>query len=352
MPARRVLVTGGAGFLGSHIARHFSDCGWDVTVLDALTYAGVIRNIQDKNGDHYGSIRLTAADTRQHASVDTVFRYSGPFDLVVHAAGWRPSQYTPAADEEMLSTQVLGTMNVLSSCLHYGVPRVIDFGSADAYGEPQPGGAFSASVEGDPLRPMNIYSASKASQAAVVDAYRRRGLNIVSLWPASVYGPRQHAEKLIPRIIHSVISGRPFPLNGLGDQVREWVHVVDVVSAVAMAFDQNLQSGVYNIGSGQRQSVIRVYDRVTAMLALAGFRVDRMIFNRPLGYEIRRQVVSDTEFQEMTPWQPRVDLETGLRQTVAWYLAPEGRAHLAMTASRLHRDDPMPEETPDALAAT
>lgn len=329
------LITGGAGFIGSQIVRQFRKAGYRVTVFDALTYAGFYHNIDDVISVD-DDVVFFKGDLRALEDVVSCFQMRGPFDVVVHAAAESSVDRSIKGYEDFVSTNVCGSANLFQVCRETGVKKVINFGTDEVYGHFEPGetGSFD---ESSPLLPRNIYSASKAAQMHVARAFHiTHGVPILSVCPSNCYGPRQHAEKLIPRIIHGVVSGEEIPIYNGGRNVREWLHVQDAADAIVLLAKDGKPGEIYNVSGGAEATVMEIYDAICGILVSHGGVVDRQrITQKPARPgDDHRYSVSSAKLRALG-WKPEISLSNGLASTVGWYMSPAGRAFLSYAARRI-----------------
>lgn len=293
----RVLVTGGAGFIGSHLVDHLVAEGHDVAVLDCLTYAGRRANVK---------VELFETDINDGPRVRDAL------------AAWKPTHIAHLAAEThvcasieyprlFIDTNVTGTLSLLEAVRQFPVENFLHVSTDEVYGDlPLDAPVSDAFTEDSPLRPSNPYSASKAAGELLARSYRRTyGLPMVIARPCNNYGPRQLDEKFIPRSIARVQRGLPVELHGDGRQCREWLHVEDCARALALLLEA--PSGTYNVGSGVERS-----NRYVAWL-IAGSDV-KHVADRP-GND-RRYLLDSTKVRAMG-WEPRRQFETEVRAMAA-----------------------------------
>jgi dTDP-glucose 4,6-dehydratase len=296
-----LLVTGGAGFIGSHFVRGaLADAlpglaGVRITVLDKLTYAGNFANLGPVAENR--RLDFMPGDVGDAALVDVAM---ARHDAVVHFAADR----TPA---EVATTNVAGTQVLLDAALRHGVSRFVQVSTGAVYG---------SAPEASALAPSSPYAATKAGADLLALAYHRtHGLPVVVTRSAANYGPYQHPERLIPRFVTSLLAGGTVPLYGGGSHVREWVHVEDHCAGVALALMQGAPGAVYHVG-GTKELTNR---ELTGMLLEAcGAGWDRVAEVEDRGDD-RRHALDDRRLREELGYRPRVEFEAGLAATVQWY---------------------------------
>jgi dTDP-glucose 4,6-dehydratase len=309
-----LLVTGGAGFIGSHFVRSVLGdtlpglTGARVTVLDKLTYAGNFANL----GPVAESKRLdfVPGDICDGALVDSVVR---GHDAIVHFAAESHVDRSIVAAADFANTNVLGTQVLLDAALRHGTGRFLHVSTDEVYGS-IPTGAWT---ERSPVAPNSPYAATKAGADLLALAYHRtHGLPVVVTRCANNYGAYQHPEKVIPRFVTNLLSGRTVPLYGDGTQVRDWVHVDDHCRGTALVLRDGLAGEVYHIG-GNRELSNR---ELTGMLLRAcGAGWDRVVNVADRKGHDQRYALDDERIRRELGYRPRVDFEQGLTETVQWY---------------------------------
>jgi len=300
----RVLVTGGAGFIGSHFVRHLTAKGKDVVVLDKLTYAGNPANLDGIEHEfHEGDI----------ADPEAVARAAQGCDAIVNFAAETHVDRSILGPAEFILTDVLGTQVLLDHARHAGI-RLLHVSTDEVYGD-VPLDA-PACTEESPIRTSSPYSASKAGGELQVFAYvRTYGVDALVTRGANTYGPRQYPEKFLPLFITNAFDGLPLPVYGDGRQRREWLHVDDHCAGIELALRKGQAGEAYNI-SGQERENMAVVRRI---LDLTGASPDlvRHVEDRP-GHD-RRYAVDSTKLQGLG-WRPEHSFDSGgLDETVEWY---------------------------------
>jgi UDP-glucose 4-epimerase len=312
-----VLVTGGAGFIGSHLTERLLAEGHGVTVLDNLA-TGFRENV-------HADAQLIVGDVGDRASVDEIFS-RGRFDAVFHIAGQASIRLSFAEPEIDLRTNVIGTVNVLRACMEHGVPRLVNASSMTAYGEPD----RVPTPEDVACVPVSYYGVTKyaAERYAHVTAARTDAdLAVTSLRMFNVYGPRQSISNpyqgVLAIFIGNVMRGEPITIHGDGEQTRDFVYVDDVVDAWLRVLDDPAAAGlVLNVGSGRETSVNELADAV-----LAAFGESRESWE--LGHEgvqlgDQRRAAADIAAISALGWSPQVPFADGVGHTVAWARAQHG----------------------------
>ena len=323
----RILVTGGAGFIGANFVRQTvrERPDADVTVLDALTYAGNASSIEGLE-----RVRLVEGDIANLELVDSLVAES---DLVVHFAAESHNDNSLNDPWPFVQTNVVGTFSLLEAVRKHGV-RYHHISTDEVYGdlELDDPGKFTAST---PYNPSSPYSSTKASSDLLVRAWARSfGIEATLSNCSNNYGPYQHVEKFIPRQITNLIDGVKPRLYGKGENVRDWIHVEDHNSAVWAIIDKGRIGETYLIGADGEKNNLEV---VQLILQEFGFAPDDFehVKDRP-GHDLR-YAIDSTKLREELGWEPRfTSFEDGLRDTVAWYRdnEPWWRAAKAATEAK------------------
>ena len=310
----RLLVTGGAGFIGSHYVRSVLADAWGLTapdrvvVLDKLTYAGNLANLEPVKQD--GRLRFVQGDICDSPLVDELM---GEVDAVVHFAAESHVDRSIQGSGDFVRTNVVGTDTLLEAALRRGVDKFVHVSTDEVYGSIDTG----SWTEEEPLLPNSPYSASKASSDLLARAYHHtHGLPAVVTRCSNNYGPYQHPEKLIPLFVTRLLDRGPVPLYGDGGNVRDWLHVDDHCRALHLALEGGRPGEVYNIGGGTELT----NKELTGLLLEAtgtGWDQAEQVADR-LGHD-RRYSVDWTKIRTELGYQPRVRFERGLAETVEWY---------------------------------
>ena len=335
---RTLLVTGGCGFIGSNLIRHWREAHpTDLVVnLDKLTYAGNPRNLSDLEGDErYAFVR---GDISDPATVEEVFARWRP-DGVVHLAAESHVDRSILEPLDFIRTNVLGTAVLLETARRFwGDRRDVRFhhvSTDEVYGELGPTGYFS---EETPYRPNSPYSASKAGSDHLARAYHRTyAMPVVVTTCSNNYGPYQFPEKLIPLMIHNALTGQPLPVYGNGSNVRDWIYVEDHCRALDRVFHEGRPGETYAIGGRSERSNLDVVRTLCRLLDQLGAdpanqpHEDLIVFvpDRP-GHDFR-YAIDSTKIERELGWRPREIFESGLLRTVRWYI--ENRAWIEDVSS-------------------
>ena len=303
----KVLVTGGAGFIGSSFVAHLLASREDirVVVLDRLTYAGRRENLAGLPADRLDFIEADICDREAVAGA-----LAGCSALVNFAAESHVDR-SVESPEEFIRTDVTGTFVLLEACRDAGV-RMIQISTDEVYGSIEEG-TFTEQSHLDPSSP---YSASKASGDLLVSAFHRTyGLEAMIVRASNNYGPRQHPEKLIPLTILNALHGDPIPVYGDGRQVRNWLFVEDFARAISTVLDRGTAGEVYNVGGPDEVENIEVVERILDLTG-AGRELITFVEDRP-GHDVRYSLSSDKT--EGLGWEASVNFAEGLERTVEWY---------------------------------
>jgi len=313
----RLLVTGGAGFIGSHFVRTALTTGYQdvdldgLTVLDALTYAGNPANLESvAQDDRYLFVH---GDIRDR---DTVRRLLDDHDVVVNFAAETHVDRSIDDAAEFIGTNIVGAQTLFDECLRAGVRRVLHVSTDEVYGT-IPEGSWT---EASPLEPNSPYAAAKASADLLARAYARtHGLPVVVTRCSNNYGPYQYPEKVIPLFVTRLMDGGNVPLYGDGRNVRDWLHVDDHGLGIAVALTRGADGGVYNIGGGTELTNRELTSRLLAAFGAGPDRID-YVPDR-LGHDLRYSL--DDSLLRSLGYQPRHTFDDGLAETVEWYRTHE-----------------------------
>jgi dTDP-glucose 4,6-dehydratase len=314
---KKVLVTGGAGFIGANFIRALLERAGDITIynLDKLTYAGDPVRLGEVEDD--GRLVSLKGDICDRDAVESVF--SRGIDTVVHFAAESHVDRSIRDADPFEATNVRGTLTLLDAARRHVVDRFLHVSTDEVYGELEESGRFQ---ETTPLRPNSPYSASKASADMFVSAYHHTyGLPATIVRPSNNYGPWQYPEKLIPVIITRAVDDRPVPVYAEGLNVREWLYVEDCALGVMSVLEKGRAGEVYNIGSGQERRNIEVVMGILGLLGKPEGLIE-FVEDRP-GHDFRYSLNSE-KIKRETGWEAGVGFEEGLERTVRWYLDNEG----------------------------
>jgi dTDP-glucose 4,6-dehydratase len=309
-----VLVTGGAGFIGSNFVRYAlsSHSDWQVTTLDKLTYAGRLENLQGVL-DHPRHT-FVKGDVADPGVAAPLVRES---EIVVHFAAETHVDRSIMSAGEFITTDVYGTFVLLEAAREApGLRRFVQISTDEVYGSVPEG----SSREGDEIRPRNPYSASKAGADRLAYSYwATYGVPVVVTRASNNYGPYHFPEKLIPLFITNAIDNIPVPLYGDGLQERDWIHVADHCRAVDFLINAGQSGEVYNVGGGNHVRNIDITKRILGLIGKPESLI-QPVADR-VGHD--RRYALDTSKLQALGWRPQVPFDAGLRETVAWYVENE-----------------------------
>ncbi|MEJ2048503.1 MAG: dTDP-glucose 4,6-dehydratase [Calditrichota bacterium] len=306
---KSILVTGGAGFIGSNFVRYmvnkYSD--YKIVVLDALTYAGNRENLQDLEDKpnyefHHGNI----------CDREIVDKLTTKCQVIINFAAETHVDRSILEAGSFIQTDVVGTFTLLEAAKKHRINRYIQISTDEVYGSIEDG-SFS---ETSPLQPNSPYSASKASGDLLVRSYHKTyGLPTIITRSSNNYGPYQYPEKLIPLFITNAIDNLPLPLYGDGKNVRDWLYVLDNCEALDVVLHQGKDGEVYNIGGGNEMENIRITHLILELLGKPKSLI-KPVEDR-LGHDRRYSIKMDKV--RKLGWKPRHNFDQALRETVKWY---------------------------------
>lgn len=328
----KILVTGGAGFIGSAVCRHLvQDLGHEVVNLDALTYAASLSSLDLIANS--GLYTFVQADIRDRTAVDAVFRNHQP-DAVMHLAAESHVDRSITGAGVFLETNIMGTAVMLEALRAYrdtisperaDALRMLHISTDEVYGSLGPDGLFTEETPYDPSSP---YSASKAASDHLVRAWvRTYGLPCVISNCSNNYGPYHFPEKLVPLIILNAMEGKPLPVYGDGSNIRDWLYVEDHARALFMVLEKGRFGEKYNIGGRNERTNLQVVERVCDLMDVMApkGRAHRdlitFVTDRP-GHD-HRYAIDATKTEEELGWRAQESFDTGIERTVRWYLDNE-----------------------------
>jgi dTDP-glucose 4,6-dehydratase len=309
----RLLVTGGCGFIGSNFVRHVLTTYPDVSVvnIDKLTYAGNLENLADVQDDPRYTFRR--GDICDRAFVDEAVG-AAPLDGVVNFAAESHVDRSILDSGPFIQTNIVGTQVLLDACRKHNVPRYVQVSTDEVYGSLGAAGFFT---EDTPLAPNSPYSASKTAADLLVRAYCHTfGFPGIITRCSNNYGPYQFPEKILPLFISNALNDQPLPVYGKGENVRDWIHVLDHCRGIDAALRKGQPGEVYNFGGRCELQNIVLTKTLLRLLGKPESLI-RYVADRP-GHDLR-YAIDCSKAQRELGWSPRVDFETGLRETIDWY---------------------------------
>ena len=332
MTVKKLLVTGGAGFIGTNFIRHTLRVQpeWRITNLDALTYAGNPANLEDLEIGQAERYQFFHGDIRDGSLLERLFK-ENDFDVVVHFAAESHVDRSILGPDAFVQTNVIGTFRLLEASLthweHKGKPenfRFLHISTDEVYGSLGPEGYFT---EESPYDPSSPYSASKAASDHFVRAFfRTYTLPTIISNCSNNYGPYQFPEKLIPLMILNIKEEKTLPIYGDGKNIRDWLYVIDHCDALIRILEEGQPGETYNIGGGAERENIEIVHMLCDLLDARLGRSDksssrrliRFVADRP-GHDLR-YAIDATKIQRDLGWRPKHNLQEALEATVDWYL--------------------------------
>ncbi|HTC94597.1 MAG TPA: dTDP-glucose 4,6-dehydratase [Terriglobales bacterium] len=309
----KILVTGGAGFIGSNFIRHMLQQrkNADIVNFDKLTYSGNLENLADiAENSHYQFIR---GDITDAASVAKIM--ANGFDAVINFAAETHVDRSIENAAPFFHSNVMGTLTLLEAMRRGAAKLFIQISTDEVYGSAGKGESFSESQTLDPRSP---YSASKAAADHLVNAYiHTYGVCAIALRCTNNYGPYQFPEKLIPLMIANALEGKPLPVYGDGMQERDWLYVEDYCRAITCVLEGGKPGDVYNVSSGAPTANLTVIKTILKILDKPESLI-QFVTDRP-GHD-RRYSLDSSKLRHELGWKPEVSFDQGIRKTVDWYL--------------------------------
>jgi dTDP-glucose 4,6-dehydratase len=312
----KILVTGGAGFIGSNFIRHELTVhpGHEIINLDNLTYAGNLENLGDiENLPNYKFIKGDICDKQLIESL--------AFDAIINFAAESHVDRSILDSFPFLQTNIIGTQNLLEAARKKGC-RMLHVSTDEVYGSIS-SGSFT---ENSPLQPNSPYSASKASSDMLARAYfETYGLDVIITRCSNNYGPYQFPEKLIPLVIYHAVEGKPIPVYGDGKNVRDWIHVLDHCKALDIVFHKGKDGEIYNVGGKNELENIYIIKMLLKKIAEKTEKKEEslselitFVKDRP-GHD-RRYSIDPSKIERELGWKPETAFDKGLSDTIDWYL--------------------------------
>jgi dTDP-glucose 4,6-dehydratase len=315
---KKLLVTGGAGFIGSEFVRQGVKREYEIVVVDKLTYAGDLRRLKEVEKE----ITFYKADITNKEFIDYIFAKEKP-DAIIHWAAessvdrsiWDPSPF--------LETNVKGTHILLEISKHSGIERFINMSTDEVYGELKESSALGGSgrdrfYETTPLNPSSPYSVTKASADLLGRSYfRTYCVPVITARISNIYGPFQHLEKFIPLVISRAIDNESVPIYAKGENVREWLYIEDCAKGAYAVLERGRIGEIYNIGSGQERRSIDIVKRILSILGKPLSLVE-FVKDRP-GHDFRYSLNS-AKIKKDLGFEVKTEFDEGLEKTIKWYL--------------------------------
>lgn len=309
----KILLTGSAGFIFSNFVIYaLQRTDWDMVSVDKLTYAGSLHNVPYNRIKRH---RLHIGDVCDHHFMHKIFEMEEP-DVVIHAAAESHVDNSIESSAQFMKTNVIGTHSMLEAALTAHKPELfINFSTDEVYGPCMDRKPFT---EKDMLNPRNPYSASKASADLLGQSYfTTHKVPVITTRMCNAFGPRQHREKLIPKVISNIFTEQPVPVYGKGEQCREWIYTRDVFNAVRTLIEKGVPGEVYNITSGHEE---RNIDLVNKIADIIGTGKSLITFVKDRKAHDFRYAIDDSKIRSLG-WEPEYEFDAALEHTVGWMRA-------------------------------
>ena len=313
----KILVTGGAGFIGGNfvhfmLKEHPQD---DILCVDALTYAGNMETLAPVMGNPH--FKFIKADIADREAIYNIFEQEKP-EIVVNFAAESHVDRSIENPSIFLQTNVMGTQVLLDACRKYGIQRYHQVSTDEVYGDLPLDRPDLFFTEKTPIHTSSPYSASKASADLLVQAYHRTfGVPVTISRCSNNYGPYHFPEKLIPLIISRALADEELPVYGTGENVRDWLHVADHCQAIDLVIHKGREGEVYNIGGHNERTNLEVVKTILKALDKPESLI-KFVTDRP-GHDMR-YAIDPTKIETELGWKPTYNFDTGIEQTIRWYL--------------------------------
>ncbi|HKI77532.1 MAG TPA: dTDP-glucose 4,6-dehydratase [Ignavibacteriaceae bacterium] len=311
---KNILVTGGAGFIGSNFTNHILNerDDYEIVNLDKLTYAGNLENLKESEGKknyHFVKGDITNPDLVNYLFEKYNIKY------VINFAAESHVDRSILGSEIFYRTNVIGTNILLETARRFEVDKFLQVSTDEVYGSLGKEGLFSEST---PLSPNSPYSSSKAAADMMVNAfYHTYGMPVVTTRCSNNYGPLQFPEKLIPLMIINCLNGKKLPVYGDGMNVRDWIYVIDHNNAIDLVFEKGKEGQVYNIGGSNEMPNIEIVKLILKYLNKSEDQIE-YVKDRP-GHD-RRYAIDSTKIQNELGWKPAFSFEEAIEKTINWYI--------------------------------
>lgn len=309
----KILVTGGAGFIGSNFVRYVLNRHpeYNIVNVDVLTYAGNLENLKDiENSSNYTFVK---GDIRDRELIDSLV--GDGIDVIVNFAAESHVDRSITNPDIFISTNIGGTQVLLDAAKKYQIKKYVQVSTDEVYGSLGSTGLFT---ETTPLAPNSPYSASKAGADFLVRAYHETfGLPMNITRCSNNYGPYQFPEKLIPLMVSNAVEGKELPIYGDGMNIRDWLHVEDHCAAIDLVVHEGVSGEVYNIGGNNERANIQIVQRILEVLEKPQTMI-KYVADR-LGHD-RRYAIDASKIGAQLGWKPKYTFDTGIQQTIEWYV--------------------------------
>lgn len=311
----KILVTGGAGFIGSNFILYMLDKypNYKIVNLDALTYAGNLNNTKEfKSNNNYTFVLGNIQD------ISAIEKAAYDCDAIINFAAESHVDNSINNPIPFLFTNIIGTVNILEYLKKEKNKKFIQISTDEVYGSLDNDGFFT---ELSQIQPNSPYSASKASADHLVRAYHETwGLDVNVTRCSNNYGPKQHPEKFIPTIIKNIIENKSIPIYGDGSNIRDWLHVMDHAAAIDSVLHRGKSGEVYNIGGNNEKTNIEVVNKIIELMNIKNSKIE-FVKDR-LGHD-KRYAIDSNKIKNELKWKPKYDFNLGLQQTIEWYVNNE-----------------------------